>query len=294
MKKTLKKLVYRSDFLLLQHIKKEFKKRQGYELNLKAPQTFSEKIQYLKLYGNLKEVSQYVDKFMVRDYVKSIIGEQFLIPCLYVSDKADTIPFKELPSKFIIKATHSAGQNIIIKNKKEINEFSIKNQINSWLREDFYFATGQKNYKDITPRIIIEEFISDSDGELMDFKFFCFHGKPIFVQVDGDRFNKHTRNFYDLEWNKIDIKSRNFNNFTLDVPQPSNFDKMVEVVRSLANKFTFVRVDLYNVNGKIYFGELTFTPGNGYSAYETWDQDKHIGDLIIEKHPKDIFSRRKK
>lgn len=249
-------------------------------LSFRNPKTFTEKMQWAKVYSDLENLASYVDKYEVRQYVKDTIGEQYLIPSLGVYSNAKDIDFNSLPSSFVIKAVHSAGQNLIIPNKKEIDFEKTRNEVDQWLKSNYYKITGEKNYKHIIPRLVIEEYIKEETGGLKDYKFYCFKGKPSFIQVISNREHNQTIDYFDLKWNNLNIRSKMYQNSMKAISRPSNLEEMVKVAELLSAKFSFVRVDLYSVRNKIYFGELTFTPANGLRPYESLKHDIWIGSFI--------------
>ena len=241
---------------------------------------FGEKIQWMKLYGNLEKYTDYADKYKVREYIKEKIGEEYLIPLLGVYDKAEDILYEKLPNKFVIKCNHGSGYNLIVLNKDSINTKKINNKLNKWLKEDYSKIKKENQYQNIKRKIIIEQYESDKNGELLDYKFFCFDGNPKFIKVDFDRYSNHTANFYNLDWDLLNIKEKGYNNYSSEFPAPKKLDKMIEIAKILSKDFQFVRVDLYNVDGKIYFGELTYTPASGKHPFLPLDMDKKIAEEI--------------
>lgn len=252
----------------------------GKWLNEKNPKYFGEKIQCLKLSGKLEKYSKYADKYKVREYVEKKIGKQYLIPLLGVYDKSQDINYSELPNKFVLKLNHGSAYNIIVKNKDKANIKKINNQLEKWLKEDYSKIKKENQYKNIDRKIICEQYISDKNDELLDYKFFCFDGKPEFVKIDFDRFSNHTMNYYDLNWNLLEIKEGKYQNYNGNVKKPENFQEMIDIVTKLSSEFQFVRVDIYNVDGKIYFGELTFTPASGKNKFTPLEEDHKIAERI--------------
>lgn len=256
-----------------------FKKIQGYPLNLRDPKTLSEKIQWVKLNCNIENLGSFVDKYEVRKYVKEKVGPKYLIPLLGVYNKVDDIDFDILPNKFVIKATHSSGWNIIVSNKKELIILDTKILINKWLNSSFYKLTGERNYKDIKPRVVIEEMIVDPSGDLKDYKFFCFHGKVKFIQLDGNRHENHKRNLYSPSWDLLDVAYEH-GNISGNIGKPHLLKEMVDIAEKLSEDFEFVRVDLYYNSQEIYFGELTFTPGQGFEKFSDIKVDTEFGKYL--------------
>lgn len=260
-------------------LKVNFKRKLGYDLNLASPQTFSEKIQWIKVYGKPERFSRYVDKYNVRQYVKERIGDQYLIPLIGVYNKVNQINWSQLPDSFVMKTTHGATWNIVVKDKAKVNWGNAKMRLRKWLGLRYYLITGESNYRNIKPRIVIEEFINDPTGDLKDYKFFCFQGEPAFIQVDGTRFTNHQRDLFDLDWNKIPVRLK-YKNFIESPPKPARLAEMIQVARQLSEGLPFVRVDLYYTNDRIYFGELTFTPGNGFERFTPRSYDDLFGQYL--------------
>lgn len=248
--------------------------------NSKNPKYFGEKIQWLKLYGNLEKYSRYVDKFLVREYVKEKIGEQYLIPLLGVYDNPEEIDYSNLPDKFVLKCNHGSGYNIIVEDKSKINIKRTNQKLRKWLKEDYYKIKREYQYKYVEKKILCEELIKDKNNKLVDYKFFCFNGNPEFFKIDLDRYSEHKVNFYDLNWNLLNIKEAGYKNSNERLSCPENFNEMIEIVKKICKEFQFVRVDLYNVDGKIYFGELTFTPASGKNPFLPLEKDLKIAERI--------------
>lgn len=262
-----------------------FKRSHGYSLNLNNPLTFSEKIHWVKKHADLEKYAKYVDKYEVREFVEKTIGKDLLIPLIGVYKSSMEIEFSELPKSFIVKATHGSGWNRIVKDKNKINIEKVRDEINGWIKASFYKIYGERNYKPLIGRVVIEELIIDPSGDLKDYKFFCYNGEPLFIQVDGDRFSQHKRDMYDADWNRLPVKCE-YENFETPVNEPVMLTQMLEIAKKLSAEFPFVRVDLYcAAESKIYFGELTFTPGNGLDRFTPIEFDKVFGaPLQINKY----------
>ncbi len=266
---------------LKKNIKAKFKKYHGYELNLDNPKTLSEKIQWMKIYGNLQRYSKYVDKYLVRDFVRDRIGEQYLVPLIGVYYNVNDINFESLPERFIMKANHGCGWNIVVKDKSMVNWKIEKEKMQQWLKSDFS-KTGQNNYKGIKPCIIIEELLQDNlNNFIRDYRIFCFHGKPHHIQVSEMRGKGNDLHaFYDLNWNKLEIKYGKKKTFSENIKNPKHLNEMISLAEKLSQDFPFVRVDFYYINNQIFFGELTFTPVNGFRPYKPLSFNKMLGDLL--------------
>ncbi|WP_297277201.1 ATP-grasp fold amidoligase family protein [uncultured Brachyspira sp.] len=264
-------------------IRKKFKESLGYELNLENPKTFNEKLQWLKLYYHDPLMTKCADKYLVREYVKEIIGEEYLIPLLGVWDSPDEIDFDSLPNQFVLKVNWGCGQNIIVKDKTKLNIDEIKEKLKYWLEpfSNFYYYNYEWQYKNIKPKIICEKYMKQVNDQLYDYKLFCFNGKVKYIQVDLDRFTNHTRCIYDTNWKKQEFKTHSFYGLYLgDIKKPKNLDLMIELSNKLSLKFCHVRVDFYEIDNKLYFGELTFTHGNGMELFSISEYDYKWGNLL--------------
>lgn len=253
----------------------------GQHLNLSNPVTFNEKIQFLKLYDKSPLKTICADKYLVRDYVKGRIGGEYLIPLLQVLDTPDDLDISTLPERFVIKANHGSGWNIIVPDKKTINIANIKSRLRDWLVKNYAFLVGfELHYKDILPKILIEAFISDIHTALYDYRFYCFSGEPYHVWIDeASGTSRHKRTIRDLDFNEIDLTT-GWPRLETELKRPDNFEQMIEISRILSKPFRFVRVDLYNVNNKIYFGELTFTPQSGVAKWSNQNYNIDYGNRI--------------
>jgi len=250
------------------------------KLNLDKPKTFNEKIQWLKLYDSTPLKTKLTDKYQVRDWVKEKIGEQYLIPILGVYDNFDEIDFDILPNRFVIKTNHGCGFNIIIKNKDLIIKEQIKYMIEYYLSINYAFWSGlELQYKDIIPKIIIEQYIEDENGQLNDYKIICFNSEPKYIWIDTERQTNHKRNIYDLNWNLLPV-ALGYPNDEQIIKPPENLSEMIRIAKILCKDFYHVRVDLYSIKNNIYFGELTFTSGSGIEKFTPKSCDLIWGDLI--------------
>jgi len=276
-KTTAKKLA--PDFFTLLQILWVYKKRLGVFPNIIHPRTFNEKIQYRKLHDRRPLLTLLVDKYGARDYVEEKIGKHVLPKLLFVTENPSDIPFDALPARFVVKPTHGAGWVFVVTDKQSIDRAAIVRTCHSWLSQNFYNWTREWAYRDVKPRIIVEEFIGGQDGSIpMDYKFFVFGGKIAFVQVDIGRFKDLRRNLYDTAWNKLPV-ALDFPNSTEEIPRPPNLEAMIDCARALADGIDFVSVDLYDTNGKVYFGEFTLAPGHGYVRFRPKTFDKYLGSL---------------
>lgn len=260
-------------------IEKEYFLRIKEEIEWENPKKYTDKMQWRKIYYQDKRMTEYSDKILVRDYVKNIIGEEYLIPLLGEWESFDEIDFNLLPNSFVLKTNHGSGTNIIVNNKNEFDKKTAKILINGWLKTDFGYSHGfELHYSGITRKIYSEQFIETKEQNLQDFKFLCFDGKAYYCWVDVDRHGDHRRNVYDLDWN-LQPWGQSKKNTEKEIAKPAQFNKMVVLAEKLAAGFSHVRVDLYNVDGKIYFGEMTFTNGCGYDLIYPREYDNVLGGI---------------
>ncbi|MDO5472605.1 MAG: ATP-grasp fold amidoligase family protein [Akkermansia sp.] len=258
-----------------------YRKVSGKQPNLASPTTFSEKLQWLKLNAKNPLKAQCADKYNVREYVSSC-GYASLLNELYgVWDSVNDINIEKLPEQFVLKGAHGSGFNLIVKNKQDVNWFAWKWIMRTWLWQDIYWSGREWVYKDLPKRIIAEKYLEDSYGELRDYKFFCFNGKPTFMQLEVGRNTKqNTRNFYDLEWNLLPFGKELPHNPDIQVEKPAKFDEMIKIATDLSSPFDFVRVDLYQVYDRVFFGELTFFPAGGAPDFVPSEYDSIVGKML--------------
>ena len=252
------------------------------KLDLDNPQTFNEKLQWLKLYDRDPKYTQMVDKYEVRKYIKEKIGEEYLIPLLGVYDKFEDIDFDKLPKQFVIKCNHDSGGLVICKDKSMLNIEEARKKINKSLKKNYFYSGREWPYKNVKPRIIIEKYMEDKETkELIDYKFMCFNGEPKCVFTCTERYNDGLKvTFFDMEWKKMPF-IRHYPASSKKINKPVNYDKMLKFSKMLSKNIPFVRVDWYEINGKLYFGELTFYPGSGFEEFKPEEWDKRIGDMLI-------------
>ena len=266
----------------------------GRALSLENPQALTEKMQWLKLYDRNPSHTMKADKYGVREFVKQAIGEQHLVKLLGVYNRAEEIDFDALPNQFVLKATHGSQMNIICPDKNLLDRKEAVRRLNQWLKINFFGRKKQWVYKDIPPRIVCEEFLEpNTEWGLLDYKIFCFHGKPEFIQVILDRCSgKTSLNNYDTQWNRLPFGEKGYPPTPKDPPPPPCLDEMLRLASLLAKDLLFVRVDFYYHNGKILFGELTFYPDAGMTKFEPAEMDYELGKLLKlpfeqnDTHPK--------
>jgi len=236
------------------------------KLNLESPKTFNEFISYIKLNNIDEKQSIYVDKYQVRDYIKSTIGNEYLVNLIGIYDCVDELDFNSLPNSFVLKCTHASGFNFVVMNKDKINQFKVKLKLKEWLNTNYYYYMRERQYINIIPRIICEDLLFNIDGTpINEVKLFCFNGNVGFL-TDNFEFNKRRfSNLYDRDLKFLNIKYGFENNKSLI--NNKNLSEFINIAEKLSKPFTFVRVDLYYVNNKIYFSELTFCPGGGMTPF---------------------------
>ena len=260
-----------------------WKSRKPGTLDLDAPKTFCEKIQAIKLMGDDPLLTRLADKYAVRDWVAGRIGTEYLIPLLGVWKSADEIDFGALPSRFVLKANHGYHMNIVVKDKSVLDVTKARRLLARWLGTNFaYSGLLQMQYRAIPPRIIAEEYLENGGGQLYDYKFWCFKGRVRYVQYMRDRVDRFVcSRFFDRDWNALDIMYNKRPRIT-DLPsRPDNLEKMISLAEALADGFEFVRVDFYRLNdGTVKFGEMTFTPVNGYGVWDPPEMDLKAGEFF--------------
>lgn len=252
-----------------------YKAMMGRQLCLKSPQRFTEKLQWLKLYYRIPLLTKCVDKYDAKIYAASIIGDDHIIPTLGVWNSFDEINFDYLPDQFVLKTTNGGGGGgvVICKEKNSLDKDKAKTVLTKSLKSDIYKSLREWPYKNVKRRIIAEEYKEDRNGELRDYKFYCFNGIVRVMLVASNRFTTHNFNFMDMDFNPLPIISKDGLPNETNIEKPENFDQMKEIVRKLCRPFPHVRVDLYSCNGNVYFGELTFFDSSGYDNMNSdyWD-----------------------
>ena len=270
-----------------QHINRmrSFVECRGVRCDLQNPQTIQEKLMWLNIYDADPQKSVCADKVLVKDYAKDVLGEDIGVPTLKVWDKVDDVDFSVLPERFVIKCNHGSGMNVIVRDKSAMNEQDVKNKLRQWMNVDFAFKEGfESHYHWINRKVFAEEFIEvDGQKDISDYKFLCFNGRPEYMQIISERNGSGRRcNYYDLNQQKVrTLWRKDFRpNYDTDDIMPTQFDKMLEYAKKLSKEFKFVRVDFYEVNGRIYLGEMTFTPGAFIFTYERSEDEIAVGNLL--------------
>lgn len=300
-----------------EYIKRMFKAKMGYLPDLEDPRTFNEKLQWLKLHDRNSEYTTMVDKYAAKKWVADRIGEQYIIPTLGVWEHFDDIDFDGLPDQFVLKCTHDSGGLVIVKDKSKLDKAAAKRKIERCLKRNYYWLGREWPYKDVSPRIIAEQYMSNNESipdnikieiceernlqeyydkllmecaqrpdrcnssELTDYKFMCFDGRVKCIFTVTERFSKDGPKvtFFDTYWTPLPFE-RHYPKSTKPIPRPYNLEKMIELAEKLSKDIPFVRVDFYESGRQIYFGEMTFYPGSGYEEFTPEEWDKKLGDWM--------------
>lgn len=258
--------------------------KMGKKLNIDSPETFNEKLQWLKHYDQNPIYTKMVDKYEAKKYVGSIIGEEYIIPTFGVYENFDQIDFDNLPDQFVIKCTHDSNGICICRDVKSFNKEIARQKIQRSLKQNYYWASHEWPYKNVEPRIIVEKYMEDKKTpSLVDYKFFCFNGEPKFLYVSQGLENHNTASisFLYLNWTFAPYERSDYKPFEQLPDKPQHYDDMIRIARKLSAGIPFLRVDLYEINGKIYFSELTFSPCGGYIPFKDEEHDLEIGHLLI-------------
>lgn len=253
-------------------LRSRFRYKSGREMNLQNPKTFNEKIQWIKLHDRNSLMTQCADKYAVREVIEKKVGTHILNELYGVFEDPNEIDFDSLPESFVLKATSGSGWNMIVKDKSGFDREKAMKEMKKWISTNYYVKRREWAYKNILPRIICEKYMEDKDGSLPDYKFFCFNGVPRFIQVDLDRYTEHKRAFYDTKWQRVDF-SLQYPIYEREIEPPNSLGGMLEIASKLSSEFLFVRVDMYDFNGKPIFGELSFYPEAGFGKFspDCWD-----------------------
>ncbi|MFD3155946.1 ATP-grasp fold amidoligase family protein [Haloimpatiens sp. FM7330] len=279
------KILKLADFLPdKQMVKLQYKIATGRKLNLKKPKRFTEKLQWYKLYYRDPLMTQCADKYSVREYIKSKGYEDILIPLYGVYDKSDDIDFNKLPNKFVLKTTNGSHTNILCEDKSKLDIEDTRQKLNYYLKIWNSKLGREWAYYNIKPRIICEKLLDkDENDDLIDYKFYCFNGEPFCLNIIEGRNSKNKMKLaiYNTKFEKLPYTDISFKESQTNAVKPNNFNKMVEIARDLSKDFPHVRVDLYNVNGHIFFGELTFYEASGYECFKPDKFDFILGEKFI-------------
>lgn len=264
-----------------------YRQQTGKRLNLRNPQTFNEKLQWLKINNRNPLFTQMVDKVGVREIIAKTVGEEYLVPILGVWNTVEEIDFDALPNQFVLKCTHDSGDLIICRNKQELDIEKAKEKLRRGLNTDLYLKGREWPYKNVKPRVYGEVYMSDEDSDqLTDYKVYCFNGEPKLIQVDYDRFTNHKRQFYNTAWELTNIAWHLPSDMTKELPKPAGLEKILEISNLFAKEIPFLRVDFYVVGKKLYIGETTFFPGAGFGKWMPEGTDEVLGQWLTLNYNK--------
>ena len=269
-------------------LKSKYKRLLGVDLHLDDPETFNEKLQWLKVYyaQNLNYMyTTMADKVLAKNYVAEKIGAEHIIPTLGVWDSFDDIDFDKLPQQFVLKTNHDSGGVVVVRDKNKLDKKAAKHKLEKSLHRSFYWYGREPQYKDIKPKLFAESYMQDSKSEeLRDYKFYCFNGKPEFLYV-SEGMEKHSTarvSFLTVnEWKPASFGRTDYKRFDSLPTPPKRLEEMVELARTLSKDIPFLRVDLYEIEGNVYFGELTFFPCSGFMPFDPVEADKEVGKMLI-------------
>lgn len=264
-----------------------YKLETGKRLNLKNPQTFNEKLQWLKLYNRVPEYTTMVDKYEVKNYLANKIGDEYVIPCIGIYDSFDQINLDELPNQFVIKCTHNSAVLIFCKDKSNFNLENYKEKIEKTLKSNYFYRGREWPYKNVKPRILIEKYMKDNNFDVLPvYKVFNFDGEPKLIQVIlNDKTKNETVDYYSPEWEKLDLR-QNFPNSSIVLPKPEKLNEILNLAKELSKGFPHIRTDFYIINNRIYFSEFTFFSDCGFATFDPESWDLTLGKLI--KLPKKV------
>lgn len=266
------------------YLKLKYRLREGYWMDFENPHTLNEKLQWLKLHNRQDKYTSYSDKFEVKKYIREVLGEEYVIPTIGIWDNPEEIDFSKLPEKFVLKPTHNSSVGrCICTDKSKLDISKVKTGLKKALTQNYYYVWREWPYKNIKPRIIGEEFIQNADGTpIVDYKFYCFGGKPQYFMYSVGEAHHHVRNCkFDMKGNNIDYLFKKKRALSDDEIQlPKNLEEMVAIVEKLCVGYPHIRIDLYNVDGHIYFGEMTFYTGDGFINIDNKEFSQKLADFI--------------
>lgn len=253
-------------------------------LNFRNPKSFNEKLQWLKVYDRKDIYTTMVDKFEAKEFVKERIGQEYIIPTLGIWERVEDIDFSSLPEKFVLKCTHDSGGLVVCRDKSKLDVAAAKKTLEKSLNTNFYYWTREWPYKNVKPRILAETYMEDPQQQngLIDYKFYCFDGKPEFLYVSKGLEDHATASisFLNLDWSFAPFQRGDYKGFETLPEKPVGYEKMLEIATELSKGISFLRVDLYEIDGKIYFSEMTFTPCGGTMRFAPMEWDDKIGQLL--------------
>lgn len=252
-----------------------------FKLDIEHPKTYNEKLQWLKLYNRKDEYTRMVDKYEAKGYIADKVGSEYVVPLLGVWDNPDDIDFEKLPDRFVLKCNHNSGLGMVICTEKSALDINgVKKLLRKGLKENYYHHNREWPYKNVKRKIIAEEYLqNESDECLTDYKFFCFNGEPKFMYRSMDNAREPYTDFFDMDYNKLDMRMRDPNS-KIHLSRPENFERMKQLARILSEGIPHVRVDFYEVEGKVYIGELTFFHCGGFAKIYPEEWMNILGDWI--------------
>lgn len=263
-------------------LKLRFRAEMGCKLDLEHPRTYNEKLQWLKLYDKNPLYPQMVDKYRAKEYVASLIGEQYIIPTLGIYDSYEEIDFDGLPGQFVLKCTHDSGSIYICRDKSCMDRERAERILRRGLKKNPVRYAREWPYSQVPHRIIAEQYMEDeSHQELKDYKIFTFSGKAALIQVDYGRFSQHKRNLYSLDWEYIDASFMYPSDPQHVIPRPEKLELMIELAERLSRNLPHVRVDFYSIESRIYFGEMTLYHGAGFERFDPVEWELKMGDMLV-------------
>ncbi len=260
------------------YVKLAFKGKMGYKLDLKSPKTFNEKLQWLKVYDHREEYTDLVDKIKAKEKVGNLIGNEYIVPMYGAWKTADDIPFQQLPCRFVLKCNHDQGSVLLVHNKENINIQEIRMIFDKKLARNSYYGTREYAYKNIQSRVFAEKYL---DNDIIDYKFYCFNGEPLFLYCGQGLTTDHSLkiDFYDLNWKLMPFYRTDYHRLG-EIPRPSHLNEMIEIARKLSKGVPFVRIDLFEVNGKVFFSEFTLCPASGFMPFVPKEYDAIVGSWL--------------
>lgn len=265
------------------YVKWRYRIQHNQSLDLENPKTFNEKLQWLKLNYHNPEYVPLVDKIQVREHISNLVGDEYLIPLIGVWENANDIDWDLMPDKFVLKCSHDSGSVIVCTDKSTFDKKAAITTLNKALGRNYYYAGREWPYKFVKPKVMAEKFLETSEkDELRDYRFFCFEGEPKFISVDTNINNKSKtrRNLYDLNWNLLDAEITYKKDLNNSLDKPNKLDEMIEISKKLSESLPHVRIDLYNIDDEIYFGEYTFYHQSGLGIIRPNEFDLKLGSWI--------------
>lgn len=260
------------------YIRLLFRLKNGYCLDLDNPKTFNEKLNWLKLHFRDERMTSLADKYTVKEIVSDIVGMEYVVPSICVLNSVSEMDEESLPDRFVLKCTHDSGSVLICKDKASFDFNNARRIMESKMKNNYYWGLREWPYKNIKPRIIADEFLGNTGGEILDYKFMCFSGKPVYMYITI-KAEEIFENYYDMDFNRVDI-SHGFKRFCPEFQKPESFEKMKSMAASLCGTFPFVRVDFFQIGSRPYFAEFTFFDWGGMMSFKSMEDELALGNLI--------------